>query len=169
MSSPILTTNRLIIRQFSLDDAQSMFDLNNDPEVIRYTGDPPFSSLQAAQNFLENYKDYEQNGYGRWAVLLQENQEFLGWCGLKYSPDKDETDIGFRFFRKHWNKGYATESATAALNYGFKQLGFKKIVGRAMKANTASIRVLEKLGMHYEKDIEMDGQTAVQFLITSEK
>ncbi|MBG6234049.1 RimJ/RimL family protein N-acetyltransferase [Pedobacter sp. CAN_A7] len=72
------------------------------------------------------------------------DNEFLGWCGLKYDEHLNETDIGFRFFEDYWNKGYATESAKACLTYGFKKLGLKIIVGRAMADNIASIKDIEK-------------------------
>ena len=165
MSKYLFQTSRLLFRPFSLVDAPALYQLNEDPLVIQYTGDPPFDSLDAARKFVQNYNHYEQYGFGRWSVLLKENERFIGWCGLKYTPAKEEIDLGFRFFRKEWNKGYATESASAAINYGFEQLGLKKIVGRAMKANGASIRVLEKIGMRYEKGIDMEGNEGVQYCI----
>jgi [ribosomal protein S5]-alanine N-acetyltransferase len=150
----ILETNRLILRQFELTDAQAMFDLNVDEEVIKYTGDVAFESIEKAKEFLKSYSHYQQYGYGRWAVILKANGDFAGWCGLKYAPGKDEVDLGFRFFRKHWNNGYATEAAKACIDYGFNKLSLAKIVGRVMNSNLASIRVLEKTGMKLEKEID---------------
>lgn len=115
----ILETERLLLRELNVGDAESFYALNLNPNVIRYTGDSSFESVEEAARFLQNYKDYKTNGYGRWAVIDQSSGAFLAWCGLKYSKDADETDIGFRFFEQHWNKGYATESARACLNYGF--------------------------------------------------
>ena len=146
----IIETERLQLREFSPDDAQSMFDLNADPEVIKYTGDQPFESIDQAKTFLENYKDYKKNGFGRWAIITKSDHEFIGWCGLKLNEEK-LIDLGFRVFRKHWNKGYATEAAKFCLNYGFETLGFDQIIGRVVAENTASIKVLEKLGMRYWK------------------
>ncbi len=152
----ILQTQRLFIRQFELKDAGKMYQLNNDPDVLRYTGDLPFSSIQAARNFLANYQDYQKNGYGRWAVVHKETQHFIGWCGLKYHLE-DFTDIGFRFFQKEWNKGYATESAKAVLDYGFDTLKLTKIIGRVSSHNKASIKVLEKLEMEWWKVEKVEG------------
>ena len=145
----ILETPRLYLRELKVTDAEDFFLLNQDPEVIRYTGDVAFNHISEAVSFLQNYNPYELYGYGRWAVIRKEDNAFLGWCGLKYSSDLDEVDVGFRFFKKYWNQGYATESAKASLHYGFETLHLNKIVGRAMKANSASIKVLEKTGMQY--------------------
>ncbi|WP_428224684.1 GNAT family N-acetyltransferase [Flavobacterium sp.] len=145
----ILETPRLYLRELKVTDAEDFFLLNQDPEVIRYTGDVAFNHISEAVSFLQNYNPYELYDYGRWAVIRKEDNAFLGWCGLKYSSDLDEVDVGFRFFKKYWNQGYATESAKASLHYGFETLHLNKIVGRAMKANSASIKVLEKIGMKY--------------------
>ena len=121
--------------------------------------------MEEAKEFLENYSDYQLNGYGRWAVILKDSGQFIGWCGLKYDGDTQQTDIGFRFFEEEWGKGYATESAEACLRIGFDQLGLACIIGRAMKANIASICVLEKLGLTYEQDIVLEGEEAVLYQI----
>ena len=98
MSIPILETPRLLLREFRIDDAENAYLLNLDEEVIKYTGDKSFISIEEAKSFLANYNDYKKNGFGRWAVINKVDNEFLGWCGLKYSADIKEVDIGFRFF-----------------------------------------------------------------------
>ncbi|SFN61264.1 Protein N-acetyltransferase, RimJ/RimL family [Paenimyroides ummariense] len=147
----IIETERLFLREFILDDAEKFYQLNLNPNVIRYTGNAAFKSINEAKSFLENYNDYKANGYGRWAAINKNNNEFLGWCGLKYGELENETDIGFRFFEEEWNKGYATESAVACLEYGFEVLKLNRIIGRAMEENKASIKVLEKIGLQFEK------------------
>jgi [ribosomal protein S5]-alanine N-acetyltransferase len=145
----ILETKRCYLRELTVDDAQAFYDLNDDPEVVKYTGDKAFGNVAEARSFLQNYHQYESYGYGRWAVIDKGNGDFLGWCGLKYSPGLDEVDLGFRFFRKYWNRGYATETAKACIEYGFNVLKLEKIVGRAMEANVGSVKVLEKIGMEF--------------------
>lgn len=152
----ITKTNRLILRELTPDDAEDFYNLNADPEVMKYTGDAAFTSIEESRVFLENYSDYRKNGYGRWAVLLRENNEFLGWCGLKLN-EENLVDLGYRFFRKHWGKGFATESAKAALEFGFEKLQLDEIIGRSAKANTASIKVLEKLKMQFWKEDDCKG------------
>lgn len=161
----ILETNRLILRELNRSYAKSFYDLNSNPNVIKYTGNLAFKSLQEAREFLENYQDYKLNGYGRWAVIEKTTNKFIGWCGLKFGEMKNETDIGFRFFEEEWNKGFATESAVACVQYGFEKLKLKRIIGRAMKENIGSINVLQKIGLKYEKDTEFDGKEAVIYKI----
>ena len=161
----ILETPRLVLREITPLDAQNAYDLNADWEVIKYTGDDAFESVEAAQKFLENYKDYVKNGFGRWAVILKEKDEFLGWCGLKYNEDIKEVDLGYRFSQKNWGKGYATESAKACLEYGFNQLNLETIIARANQENTASINVMKKLSMQFEKTGDFCGENAVQYRI----
>ena len=145
----ILHTPRLYLRQFLPNDAPVLYALNQDQEVLRYTGDVPFEDELEARHFLIQYDHYQTYGYGRWAVIRQADDTYLGWCGLKFSPALQETDVGFRFFRQYWQQGYATEAAKACLVYGFAQLNLYEIVGRAHEQNSASIRVLEKIGMHF--------------------
>lgn len=156
-------TTRLILREMTPEDAQGAYDLNSDPEVIQYTGDKSFETVEEARIFLTNYDHYRKYGFGRWAVIRKEDNAFLGWCGLKYTPEKDEYDIGFRFFKKYWNKGYATEAATACLEKGFNEFNMQVIVGRAMKDNTASIHVLQKIGLRYWKDDGCGGEAGVVY------
>ncbi|MEC4051308.1 GNAT family N-acetyltransferase [Myroides odoratimimus] len=162
----VLETDRLVLRELITADAEHFYQLNLNPNVMRYTGDDAFDSVDDAYTFLANYSDYERNGYGRWAVIRKEDNAFLGWCGLKYNADIDKTDIGFRFFEEHWNMRYATESAKACLDYGFTTLGLHYIIGRAMKENIASIKVLEKIGLVYESDFDFDGHIGVLYVIT---
>ena len=161
----ITTTDHLRLRRFLTGDGQAMYELNSDPEVLRYTGDPPFADGDAAEAFVSAYDHYVHYGLGRWVVTDKVSGDFLGWCGLKYSPELEETDLGFRFFRRHWNKGYATESARACVEYAFGRLGLQRLVGRAMRANSASVRVLEKVGFQYWKDFDFEGQPGVYYLL----
>ncbi|WP_426474402.1 GNAT family N-acetyltransferase [Chryseobacterium balustinum] len=161
----ILETNRLLLREFDTSDAESFYELNLNPNVIKYTGNSAFKDIDEAKAFLENYSDYQRNGFGRWAVVDKSTKMFFGWCGLKYDENLNETDIGFRFFEHFWNQGFATESAKACINYGFEKLNLKTIIGRAMKENIPSIKVLEKIGLQYEKGFDFDGQEGVIYTI----
>lgn len=161
----ILETGRLTLRKFEITDKEYFFELNADPDVIKYTGDQAFESVDFAEKFLKNYTHYSQYGYRRWAVILKDNGTFTGWCGLKYNPEIKEVDLGFRFFKKYWNKGYATEAGIACIQYGFNHLGVTKIIGRVMNNNIASIRVLEKAGLHFEKEIDFNGEAGSCYCI----
>jgi RimJ/RimL family protein N-acetyltransferase len=98
----ILETERCRLREMREEDGPILYRLNSDPEVIRYTGDPPFESEAAAIEFIRNYEAYKKYGMGRWLAERKEDGEILGWCGLKYLPGENQVDLGYRFFRKYW-------------------------------------------------------------------
>ena len=166
MEKIILETERLLLREILPEDAPKMYELNLDPEVIRYTGDPPFGSVSEAEEFIRNYPDYRKNGYGRWLVVRKTDGEVLGWCGLKYLPETQETDVGYRFFKKFWGMGYATEAALACLQFGFEKLGLQTIVARAMLENPASVQVMKKIGMTFWKADACAQEPGVCYKIT---
>jgi [ribosomal protein S5]-alanine N-acetyltransferase len=157
----IFETERLLFREFTIEDAQLVYELNRDPAVTEFTGDPIHSVEQAA-TVLETriLPQYALYNHGRWATHLKHDLQFIGWCGLKYRPELNEIDLGYRFIQGYWGKGYATEAAWATLQYGFQQLDLQRIVGRAMPENTGSVKVLEKCGMHYIGDEMADGHMA---------
>lgn len=164
MHNIIITTSRTYLRQLTVEDAVHFFNLNNDPDVLQFTGDEPFNTVADAATFLAVYDQYTKYNVGRWAVMEKERGDFIGWCGLKYHPDTNEYDIGFRFFKKYWNQGFATETAAAVLDYGFNVLHIPVIIGRAMRANSASIKVLEKIGMQFDKHFDFDGRDGVLYI-----
>ena len=157
----IIETERLLLREFTTGDAGLVYELNNDPEVTKFTGDPVkdvhHASLILSQTILPQYALYN---HGRWAVHTRDDMRFLGWCGLKARPERDEIDLGYRFMRSAWGKGFATEAAWASLRHGFDKLGLPRILGRAMPENTASLKVLEKCGMTFVRDEIVDEHPA---------
>jgi len=170
MQNPVIVTKRLYLRETTAADAAVMFALNSDKEVLRYTGDKPFLSVEEAATFLANYSAFKHTGMGRWAVVRKTDDAVLGWCGLKLHTN-GMVDLGFRLFKKEWNKGYATEAAYACLKYGFDHLNLKEIVGRVVPANLASIKVLEKLGMHFshmDRDEDCHDERISIYTITHE-
>jgi len=151
----IIETDRLLLRTFNREDAGLIYQLNLDPEVTRYTLDP-VKDVNHAREILEKtiLPQYALYNHGRWAIHIKPGPDriangFIGWCGLKTRPEMDEIDLGYRLMKNAWGKGYATEAAYASLRHGFERLGLKRIVGRALPGNLASIRVLEKCGMTY--------------------
>ena len=166
MGRVIAETDRLLLRELTPEDAFHFYSLNEDPEVLKFTGDDPFVDLAEATRFLEQYKPYALYGMGRWAVIEKITNEWLGWCGLKFHPDGQWVDLGFRFYRRFWGMGYATESSMASLKYGFEKLNVKAIIGRARVENLASIRVLQKVGMRPEGAQVSEGKDWHRFSIT---
>lgn len=165
----ILETERLIIREHVLSDAPFFFELNSNYNVVKYTGDVAFNNLEEAENIVRYVMNqYKQIGYGRWLVAEKKTNNPIGWCGLKYHADTKETDIGYRLLESAWGKGYATESAKACIDYGFKHFHLNHIVGNAMKENTASIQVFKKLGMTYLNDTLIDNIPSVTYELYKE-
>lgn len=156
----ITQTDRLYLREFDENDAIHFFQMNNDPDVVKFTGDGPFGNLEDAKYFLINYKDYKINNMGRWAVCLKETHEFLGWCGLKYHPKEKFVEVGYRYYKKNWNKGYATESVLASIEYGFKELKLHEIYAHSHIDNVNSIHVINKCGLKFIEQFDYDGMPA---------
>ncbi len=159
----IIETNRLLLRTFTEEDAHLLYELNLDPEVIKYTYDP-IKDLDHAKQVLEQVilPQYALYNHGRWAVHLKPGLDpiaigFIGWCGLKFIPLRNEIDLGYRLIKSAWGSGYATEAAHACIRYGFEKLNLKRIIGRAVPENIGSMKVLEKCGMSYLSEGFVDG------------
>lgn len=149
----ILETNRLILREMVLEDAPDMLRLHSNDRVQEFTGEDTITSLEQIRTKIKaiQSEDYENRGYGRWVTVLKNDKKFVGWAGLAYLPEFDEVDLGYRFLPEYWGAGIATEASQAILTYGFEVLQLKKIIAIAMKENQASIRVMEKIGMQFNK------------------
>ena len=148
----ITETKRLIIREMEPADASDMLRLHSHPRVQQYTGDPTIFTFEGIQKKIqEKIEEYKKYGYGRWIIILKDKMQFVGWAGLSYLPEFDEIDIGYRFLPEFWGKGLATEASKAILTYGFDELRLERIIAMAMEENTASIRVMQKVGMQFEK------------------
>ncbi|MFL5785979.1 MAG: GNAT family N-acetyltransferase [Bacteriovoracaceae bacterium] len=146
----ITETDRLLLRLQTIDDAGNLVTMNSDPEVVRFTGDKSLSNTAEARELLEKivFPQWHKYKMGRFAVTLKDGT-YLGWCGLKFHPETNEVDLGYRFMKKFWGKGYATESSRASLDYGFKTLKLERILAKAMPDNKDSIKVMQKLGMTF--------------------
>lgn len=146
-------TERLILRELLPADAAGMFEMDSDPEVHLYLGNKPFNTIEESEENIEFIRrQYVENGIGRWAVIEKASQNFIGWAGLKLITDPINNrvnyhDLGYRFSKKYWGKGYATESAMAARDYAFNVLKLSEIIGIADVNNLGSIHVLEKTGL----------------------
>ncbi len=164
----IAETQNLIIRRFKPEDAAAFYRLNADPEVIRYTLNNNFKDLAEAENFIRNYDHYDKYDFGRWAIELKATGECMGYCGLRHKTETQLTDLGYRYARKFWNQGFATEAAIKCLQLGFERYDQTKIIGRVMKGNHASARVLEKIGMKYIGEFEFAEHEGLLYTIEKE-
>jgi ribosomal-protein-alanine N-acetyltransferase len=145
------------------EDVRGMFAMDSDAEVHTFLGNKPISTIEEAEKMIASIKQqYIENGIGRWAVIEKDSGEFIGWSGFRLITDvvngkTQYYDLGYRFLKKHWGKGYASETAIASLKHGFTTLDFKEIVGIADVAHTASNTILKKVGLRKQNEFTYDG------------
>ncbi|MFB6342084.1 GNAT family N-acetyltransferase [Saccharicrinis sp. FJH62] len=169
-SNLIIETDRLLIRPINLDDIEPAYAMNLDADVSKYTGDGGVVSRKEIERRIKEdvLGDYEKYGFGRLAVELKGENEFIGFTGLKYLQELHEVDLGYRLMKKYWGRGIATEAARASLKLGFDKLGLKKILALVLPENSASIRVLDKLKFSFEKNIFEDNHRVRVYSIYNE-
>ena len=143
-----LETKRLRLRLFTMDDLQIMFRLSTDPDVIKYA-DTAVKDMEEARQRLEQgpLSDYKKYGYGRFAVELKETGQVIGFCGIKYLPEIDLPEVGYRYLKEYWGRGIGTEAAKVCVDFAREDLKIKKLIALIIPENIASIKVAEKLGM----------------------
>ncbi|HUF00672.1 MAG TPA: GNAT family N-acetyltransferase [Anaerolineales bacterium] len=153
----ILETERLILRQLTQDDAEFMSELLNDPSWIQNIGDRNIKTLDDARSYILNgpVASYTKNGFGLYLVVLKETNESIGICGLIKRDGLDDIDIGYALLPKFWSKGYAVEAARVVKAYAKDVIGLKRVVAITDPANAGSIRVLEKIGLRFEKMVRL--------------
>jgi RimJ/RimL family protein N-acetyltransferase len=162
----ILETQRLTLREFTEDDVDRLFELNSDPEVMRYLsgGKPTPREVLRDEIIPFHLRVYERlDRLGTWAAESAATGDFLGWFHFRPGPDADITniDLGYRLRRSAWNKGYATEGSRALITMGFSDLGVGRVFGHTMSVNTASRRVLEKCGLTLVRTTPYDGPDVI--------
>jgi len=153
----ILETERLLIRQLSTEDAGFILELLNEPSFIRNIGDRGVRTIEGANAYILNgpVASYAKNGFGLYLVKLKETDESIGMCGLIKRDTLEDVDIGYAFLPKFWSKGYAFESARAVKEYAKNTIGLNRIVAIVDPENGGSIRVLEKIGLQFEKMVRL--------------
>jgi len=178
----ILETERLILRRFTTDDVDNLVGLDGDPDVMFYINGGRVTTREDIEtDYLPAFLAYYERGdaYGFWAVVEKSTGDFLGW--FHYRPGEgrplDEPELGYRFRKSAWGKGYASEGSIALINRGFTELDVRRVVAWTMVVNTGSRRVMEKAGMrlirtfHQEwpDRIPGDEQGDVEYAITREE
>lgn len=146
-----LNTERLLLRPLTFSDTKAFLEMHSGTKINRFLRNP-ILSLTDAENYLDKIiKEHQKNGIARFAVILKENEELIGFSGLKFRTAEENGysnfyDLGYRFAEKHWNKGYATEAAKFWLSYGLHTLKLPEIHACADNENKASNHLLEKVG-----------------------
>ena len=153
----VLETERLLLRQFSTEDAEFILELLNEPSFIRNIGDRGVRTIEGANSYILNgpVASYAKNDFGLYLVKLKETNESIGMCGLIQRDALEDVDIGYAFLPRFWSKGYAVESALAVKEYARNVIGLNHIVAITDPENEGSIRVLEKIGFQFEKMVKL--------------
>ena len=155
----IIETPRLILRPFEESDAKALFDMDKNPNVHKYLWQKPTLDIDESIQIIEMlHKQYKENGIGRFATILKETGEFIGWTGIKFVNDHIENgntnfyDYGYRLNEKFWNKGYATEATKAWFDYGFNEMEIETLQAYTHAENGTSNHILEKNGMKFMEE-----------------
>lgn len=163
----MIETDRLLVEKFSVEDAAFVLELLNTPNWLQFIGDRNVRTLDEAKQYILNgpLKSYEQFGFGPYLVKLKSHAISIGLCGLHKREKLNDIDIGFAFLPDYAGKGYGYEAASAVMNYGATVLGLTRVTGITKPTNHNSIRLLEKLGLQFEKRINFsaDGKESLLF------
>lgn len=153
----VIETQRLVLRRLGTDDAEFILDLLNQPSFLRYIGDKEVRNNEDAIRYIQTgpMASYERFGFGLYLVELKETGVSIGICGLLKRDSLPDVDIGFAFLPSYWSRGYALESAAAVMTYGREARGLRRIVAITSPDNDASIRLLEKIGLRFERLIKL--------------
>lgn len=168
-------TDRLLLREVVPTDQDGFFELDTDPDVHTYLGNKPITTIDQAQEAVQFIRQqYIDHGIGRWAVIEKESNAFVGWSGLKLITApinglSNYHDLGYRFVKSSWGKGYATEAALATIHYGFTTLKLDKICAIADIQNQASNRILSKIGLQRTDEFEYENTPHYFYKITRDE
>ena len=169
MKNCFLETQRLGLREFTPDDASFIIELLNTPGWLQFIGDRNVKTQEQAIVYLEQgpFKSYKENGFGLWMVEVKANIIAIGMCGILKRESLEYPDIGFAFLPGYTGKGYAFEIVQATLSYARENLGIEKICAITIPGNTRSIRLLEKIGLNFEKKIFQQGKEETLLLYST--
>ena len=152
----------MILRRLTEDDADDLFELDSDPEVMQYlTGGVPhtrsFIADKALPHFLGFYDRFD--AFGFWAAIEKTSGDFMGWFHFRpYRENPDDIELGYRLKRVYWGRGYATEGSAGLIDKGFRELSVAKVVATTMALNAGSRRVMEKVGLRFESEFVYPGE-----------
>lgn len=167
MNIPSIETPRLLLRPWTLEDAEAWFAILQEPDILRFfpnPGPPPrFKADAYIKHHLDHWRRY---GYGHWAVVTPKDGRLIGWNGLEYLSELDEVEVAYLLSKRVWGRGYATEAAGAAVRFGFETAALPAVIGLVHPENAASIRVLEKCGLKYADRITLWGMGMSRYRIT---
>ena len=162
----LIETERLQMREFTLDDVDAVYEFSTCSDVTRFTGDEgAVRNKKDAERLIRTVwlNEYKKYGYARYALIHKGDQKLIGFCGVKFEPDLGLPDIGYRMMPEYWGKGLGTEAVRATLKYAREVLGLQEIVGEVVDQNVASNKLLLKVGFRLVDSYEKDGFTVNRY------
>lgn len=163
---PSVATPRLLLRPWTPDDAEAWFGILQEDGILRYFPNPRPPAREKADAYIARHRaHWEERGYGHWAVVTPEDGQVVGWNGLEYLPELGETEVAYLLSKRVWGRGYASEAARAAVDFGFEKVGLDMIIGLVHPDNIASISVLKKCGLHFADRIPLWGMDMFRYRI----
>lgn len=168
----VVETERLVLRLFTPDDAADNYRIYTDADNMKYMGRLPDSVEFERYHIRRHIADYyDRHGFGLWAVVLKEENRLVGRCGFLYQPVEGgrEIEVSYLIDKRHWGRGLATEAAGATVRLGFERYKFPRVVALINPENVASVRVAEKVGMKYERDVDFRDFGRVAMYAQSER
>ena len=161
-----MQTERLVLDTWQSSDWTAFRPIARDPEVMRYiTGGVPWTDEQVRRFVNRQVELYTERGFCRWRVLDPATLELMGFCGVGFWGEELDPEIGWWLAKRYWGRGFATEGAQCALRDIFDRVGLEMVVSVARPGNTASRKVMEKLGMRLERELQHDGVDLVRYEI----
>jgi ribosomal-protein-alanine N-acetyltransferase len=166
MDIPSYNTHRLILRGFTPADINLLDEIVSDPDVVRYF---PLSTpwpRDITQKWVEkHWSHWEQHKFGWWALIYRETSKLLGWCGLGQLEETGEIEVLYLLDKSHWGMGLATEAAQFSIDYAFQVLNLDVVIGLTHPNNIASQKVLQKIGLAFNKEAKYFGMDLYKFSI----
>lgn len=145
---PTLHTTRLILRPIVPEDAAPLHRIYQTKGVLQYFPNPAPPSLEKVERFVAYQQNHwEKFGYGNWGIVSENEEEIIGWAGLQFLPETNETEVGYLLDAPFWGRGYATEAARVSVQFGFENFDFPEIIALVHPDNAASLRVAAKCGL----------------------
>ena len=167
LTIPILETERLTLRPFSEDDVNPFFELSQDPDVMRYVGDRRVPTLQEAWRAVAGWVGHwALRGYGQWAIEERGGGQLIGRAGIINPAEWPGPEVGYLLGRSWWGRGYATEGARAAMEWGFREIGFDELISLIDPANTPSMAVAMRLGEKLRGETDLLGNRVLIYGIS---
>jgi ribosomal-protein-alanine N-acetyltransferase len=149
---PVLETERLLLRETTMNDARAILNVFTDEEVTRYYNVSPFTDIEQARQVVAGRRRRFESGQGiRWAIARKEDNQVIGSCGYtNWVAEWRKAEIGYELGRPHWGHGIMTEALREIIRFGFQRMNLNRIEAMVMPPNTASANVLIKLGFMEE-------------------